>query len=457
MFSIILRIPLLILLILLMAQSNLSSQVWKKINLEYGYITTLRTLESSPNTILLGINAFPTDFTKSNISFNNFGQGLIISNDGGKTWSEPYLDGFTVLDLAQSPDDPNLLFASVTQLNRGGIIKSTDAGKSWGENKFCEAQYKIMEIAPKKNKSGEFYASAVEIRDFIYTNDYFNKCSNLKNFDIQSRSIAISKLNPDYIFIASDGLYESGVIYTTDGGKSWKKSEKGLENKRVHTILASSHRVGLLYVGCDSIDIFKKVHGKGIYRSEDTGRTWHPVIANGAIVWDIAEHPRYPKFIAAACGNQGVYVSANLGAYWEQFKNGLPENSEVNKILIPDWDTTASGFTAFAAVYGEGLFITDGLNTSIDYVYPPDEIEIQIQPMPIKSQMNLLINSPVNARLGIEIVNMLGKQVLKYPELTVTIGSNSFQIEDIKDLPAGAYLLILKSDKFLKSQVIMKN
>ncbi len=452
-----LRSALIILIILTTSHYNLIPQVWHKIDLELGYITVLKTLESSPNTIIMGLNAFPTDFKIANVQFNTFGQGIIISNDGGKSWSAPLLDGYTVLDIAQSPDNPDLLFASVTQLNRGGIIKSTDAGKNWHENILCDAQYKIMKIAPKKDKNGVFYSSAVEIRDFIYTSDYFNKCTNIKSFDIQSRALAISKLNPDYIFIASDGLYESGVIYTTDGGNTWKKSENGLENKRIHTILASSHRVGLLYVGCDSLDIFKNVHGKGIFRSEDTGRTWQPVIADGAIVWDIAEHPRYPKFIAAACGNQGVFVSANLGAYWEQFNNGLPENSEVNKILIPDWDTTASGFTAFAAVWGEGLYVTEGLNTSIDFSYQLKEFAMQVQPLPFNRQLNLSIVSPVEAVCNIRIYDMLGINVLDYPNLIVKSGSNFVQIENVAELPPGAYILILTSDKFYKSQIILKN
>jgi len=212
----------------------------------------------------------------------------------------------------------------------------------------------VIETSPARLK---LYSAFIDTDDgFKFSNDTLANCETNDNLDIQSRDIAVSPLDKNLIFIAGDDFHSGGVFRSYDDGATWLKDSTGLEGLRILSVLPSAFNKAWVICGADSFDINKVRHGKGIYISLDTGKTWKLAGAQGASVYSLVQHPKYPKFIAAACGRLGVYLSGSFGWSWESYSDGLPKDSSVRNIAIPALDSTNDGIVVYAGVYGDGVY-----------------------------------------------------------------------------------------------------
>ena len=75
------------------------------------------------------------------------------------------------------------------------------------------------------------------------------------------------------------GTHGGGVYRSDDGGKSWKQRAEGLTNRDVHSLVASRQRPGVVYAGT--------LNG-GLFRSEDGGKTWSWSSQEDAQVWGLS-------------------------------------------------------------------------------------------------------------------------------------------------------------------------
>ena len=456
-------------LVFIIISPDLFSQQWTKIPGTSLYINGIFLSPQNPQLIVVSSDDIPTDFSEQDIKFPYFGvgqNGFRISTDGGNSFSELILSGYSVYNLHQSADNIDHWFASIRKSTRGGVISSSDGGKTWDTNNLkCSGNFQITKIVSKNNNSGklELYASAVNTDEgFRYSSNNFDECFTNEDLDIQSLDIAISPLDENLMFIAGDGFHNSGVYRTYDNGKTWLKDSAGLENKRVLCVLPSAFNKAWVLCGVDSIDLNKYRYGKGIYLSQDTGKSWEPVGAFGSTVFALAQHPLYPKFIAAACDRDGVYLSGSFGWSWEKFSEGLPKDSSVRHVAIPAVDSTKEGIIVYAGVFGEGLYKSVRIKTDIETTYNlhsniiispnPATDYIEINSSSLREQNNLYspslrgqttIHSPSLRGSGgvIKIYNTLGECVLTTPSLRDTPSEKGNVRIDISQLTPGVYFV----------------
>ncbi len=125
------------------------------------------------------------------------------------------------------------------------------------------------------------------------------------------------------------GSYGIGILKTTDGGKTWKKSldwsmyqRRGVQKLVIHP--AKPH---ILYAATT----------EGTYKSTDGGASWrriHDVI----MAMDVDLNPRHPDTVFVSCGNfgsegHGIYRSLNGGESWEKLTRGLPSEFTGKPVL----------------------------------------------------------------------------------------------------------------------------
>jgi hypothetical protein len=133
--------------------------------------------------------------------------------------------------------------------------------------------------------------------------------------------------------------------------------------------------------------------------------------------------------------------SANIGAYWEAFNSGLPENSVVSKVEIPSWDSTKTGVIVFAGVDGHGLFRSKPLITSTEETIANSLIEIY--PNPFIDKINIDIPQGFDGQINLSIINIQGEMIWNYSGQT----SGNSRISWLPDgnIPAGIYFLQVNS------------
>lgn len=450
-----LKINLTLILVLILSSYNLPAQYWTKLEGTSVYINGIFLNPNNPEMLIVASDDVPTDFSEQYIQFPYFGvgqNGFRISTNGGNSFGEPILSSYSVYNIHQAINNNNLWFASVRRFTRGGILISNDGGKIWEtENLKCSGNFQISKIISKLNNSNELelYASAVNSDEgFRYSLNKFEDCLTNEALDIQALDIAISPLDKNLMFIPGDGFHNSGVYRSYDNGKTWLKDSSGLINKRVLCVLPSAFNKAWVLCGVDSIDMNKFRYGKGIYLSLDTGKTWKPVGAFGATVFSLAQHPLYPKYIAAACDRQGVYLSGSFGWNWEKFSDGLPKDSSVRQVAIPAIDSTNEGIIVYAGVFADGVYKSKRIKTDVE-ISQNHFKDIQIVPNPTNGIINLY---NLNENYSVYISDILGNRI----NYDISASSLNNCTIDISSLNDGAYFLHIFSNNYFITKKLIK-
>jgi photosystem II stability/assembly factor-like uncharacterized protein len=214
-------------------------------------------------------------------------RGLYKSTDYGATWdSVLYISKNTgVNDVVMDPRNPDVLYASSYQRRRhvwvlidggpeGAIYKSTDAGKMWN-----------------KLESG------------------------LPKGDLGRIGLAISPVNPDYVFAIIEAKENGGFYKSINRGASWEKTNdyKTRSAQYYNEIFCDPKDIDKIY----SLDTRTAV-------STDGGKTFHPLGNKARHVDDHALwiNPDNPDHFLIG-GDGGIYETFDGGATW-LFKDNLP-------------------------------------------------------------------------------------------------------------------------------------
>jgi ligand-binding sensor domain-containing protein len=165
---------------------------------------------------------------------------------------------------------------------------------------------------------------------------------------VNVEALAIDPSSPDIIYA---GTFADGVLKSTNGGKSWYRSNTGMnkftgEPPTVFGIVIDPLLPATLYAGTNS----------GVFRSTDNGGNWSAV-NNGLTEIDIlalAIDPSAPHILYAGTWG-GVFKTTNGGGEWKEINKGLT-NHYVYELAVDPSNPT----TLYAGTHG-GLFkSTDG-------------------------------------------------------------------------------------------------
>ncbi|MFM7533540.1 MAG: WD40/YVTN/BNR-like repeat-containing protein [Rubrivivax sp.] len=160
-------------------------------------------------------------------------------------------------------------------------------------------------------------------------------------------ALAVAPSDPNVIYagtgettIRIDVSYGDGVYRSTDAGRSWQ--HLGLaETRHIGRICVHPQDPNLVYVAALG-DAFGPNEARGVYRSQDGGRTWKKVLYRNADAGavDISMDPTNPRILYAGCWNarrsfwhlnsggtgSGLWRSMDGGDTWEELsgRGGLP-------------------------------------------------------------------------------------------------------------------------------------
>jgi photosystem II stability/assembly factor-like uncharacterized protein len=171
-------------------------------------------------------------------------------------------------------------------------------------------------------------------------------------------SISESPKNGKTIWVGTD---DGNVQLTRDGGDHWSNvvgNVKGLpKNSWVNWVQASNFDEGTAYAAFDR-------HTYGdlapyVYRTTDFGKTWTRIIAPEQGVrgyaYVIKEDTKKPDLLFAGT-EFGLWISADGGKQWAQFKGGHFPSVSVRDLAIQDRDSDL-----VVATHGRGMWIIDDI------------------------------------------------------------------------------------------------
>jgi photosystem II stability/assembly factor-like uncharacterized protein len=232
-------------------------------------------------------------------------------------------------------------------------------------------------------------------------------------------SLSESSKNENLLVIGTDdGL----VQITTDGGKTWRKTESfaGVPSMTyVYHVLTSQHDENVIYVTLNN-------HKRGdfkpyIFKSTDKGNTWNAIVTNlpeRGSTYSVIEDHVDPNLIFVGT-EFGVHFSNDKGTNWKALKGGLPT------IAVRDMAIQKREDDLVLASFGRGFYVLDNY-APLRNLKQTEGKEAYL--FPVKDSWMYVENSP----LGIRGKGFMGESY--YAAENPAVGSvfTYFYKEDLK-------------------------
>lgn len=316
--------------------------------------------------------------TKNTASSGGF---VFFSGDGGSTWTQSKgldINRHAAFAVLQDRVDQNKMYLGTNI----GLFQSLDRGATWKlsappkpirkapAKRMTAAQRKAAAAAAKKAAEGpEMVPTLGEtIKVLAHTEDDKNgilagtdngiyrtydvakgweKLKITDGLDASITTIYTSANVPGTIWA---GTTTSGVIVSTDDGKTWTKTDSSPDGIPVSSIAVDPKQPNHIYVGTI----------QSLYLSRDGGRKWVRRGGNLPLgnYTSILINPNNTKeiFVSSAHENEGgVYVSNDAGMNWKRFDSKgmtLPSRRIWSMVFDP-----ADPNRMFAGTHSSGVYV----------------------------------------------------------------------------------------------------
>ncbi len=244
---------------------------------------------------------------------------VVVSADGGGSWSILHDFGHPVVWLAAPVKDPNTLYASVVHSGDGGIYVTHDLGNS------TSASWSRL-AAPPRTQGHPFNIHLLDDGTLVAT------YSGRRN-------------------AAGTFTESSGVFVSSDGGQSWQdRSDSGMRRWTKdlsidpHDLTQSTWYVGVFsHWGSDPNEV------GGVYRTTDRGGSWSR-ISDLYRVESALVHPLWSDHMFVSTETQGLWQTTNLNSAEPLFQplDGYPFRHPTRVFINPHrpgqvWVTSFGG------------------------------------------------------------------------------------------------------------------
>lgn len=252
-----------------------------------------------------------------------------------------------VTDICIDPKDAtgNTLYVAT---NNGGVWKTTDGGQNWSSTMDLKQSLSMGAVAIDPGDSNIVYAATGNLFDGghvfnsgvgIYKSIDAGRSWSVVDgglFATVFRGVGINCIvlpEPDVLLVATTaGLFRSG-----DGGVNFGSNDPSFDDGKPIRPNMNGEITSLLVSGTPSVtgpDIFAAVFGKGVFRSQDGGRTFpHKVFDPGGDYGLIAlaqsSQPDSSWLVAAVGASRadgpfrGIFLSTDGGLSWSPLPGAL--------------------------------------------------------------------------------------------------------------------------------------
>ncbi len=266
---------------------------------------------------------------------------FVLTSDGKRErWdiSGPHFGGWEIYHLKGSPADPNRLYASQSSGWFGQIIqRSDDGGKTWHQPGTPPGEPTTTRDGMPKGESNKFvYDMSPETGKPLTTHLWYDGTPRPWEFK-RVWHLEPSLTDPDTVYA---GVEDAALFRSIDGGQTWQELPglRGHESGRfwqpgaggmcLHTILLDPSHPERIFIA---------ISAAGVFRSDDTGKTWRPMNRGlkspyelpdpnaevGHCVHRIARHRSRPDVLFMQ-KHWDVMRSDDAGESWQEVSGNLP-------------------------------------------------------------------------------------------------------------------------------------
>jgi photosystem II stability/assembly factor-like uncharacterized protein len=239
---------------------------------------------------------------------------LYESVDGGSSWHRlaklSLFDDLILDHILVDEANPATVYVAAWRLDHpdGGLWKSRDGGRSWGEVKGLSGQ-SIRAFAQAPSNPAMLYAGTLEgvfrSRNSGVSWTLISPPGSKEIHEVES--LAIDPANPDVIYAGTWHL----PWKTSDGGKSWHNIKRGvIDDSDVFSIIIDPARPKIVFASACS----------GIYKSENAGEQFRKIqgIPSTARRTRVLKQDPANRHVVYAGTTEGLYKTVNGGKSFER-------------------------------------------------------------------------------------------------------------------------------------------
>ena len=269
----------------------------------------------------------------------SWGDGIYRSEDGGKSFKNIGLKKSEhIAKILIDPRDEKIIYVAAQGPLWGpggdrGLYKSTDYGASWDSVLYISENTGVTDVVMDPRDPDVLYAASYQRRRHVWTlinggpesaiykstdaGATWNKLtSGLPSGDIGRIGLAISPVNPDYVYAIIEASGDgTGFYRTVNRGAAWQKMSdyKNVSAQYYSEIFCDPVDLNKVYI----LDTFSQI-------TTDGGKTFTPISTKGRHVDDHAFwiNPDNANHFLIA-GDGGIYETFDGGQTFK-FKDNLP-------------------------------------------------------------------------------------------------------------------------------------
>ena len=245
--------------------------------------------------------------------------GLFGSTDSGDTFEPHFVGQGQFQDVAVSPVDSQVVFATTTD---GNIIRTDDGGQTWVSVAIGLPRTTITRV-----EVTEQYALLGLSGTGVYRSDNGGASWGISSAGMHGAdvmAISVDPLTQGPVLASTAG---GGMFQTRTGGSVWQESRGGLRAFQVTSMQHDPVNPSIVYGGT----INPLLAGDGsLYKSLDGGVSWQAIITQVS-VFDVATHPTASGTIYVGIptdqfsGRSGLLRSSDGGDSFEEITGDFGE------------------------------------------------------------------------------------------------------------------------------------
>ncbi len=236
-----------------------------------------------------GVGIFNTDNSNDDGSVYLATHNGLYNKKQNSSWVKVGNDKSDLMGFVINPTKEGVMYSSGHPVNGGnlGFRMSTDSGKTWQTISTVTdnpIDFHAMSISPVNNNI--LYGSPGGGYALFITQDEGKTWSSITSIPSQIVSIAADPLNSNGVYIGTD----SGIFYSNDQGKNWKKIESELIGSSVVTGLGFNQNNELFAYVIPNADDANNQNGY-IIKSDKAVSNWEKTngqIPNVKAAWKFA-------------------------------------------------------------------------------------------------------------------------------------------------------------------------
>lgn len=378
-----------------------------------------------------------TQFYKLGTSVTNTNLILAGAQDNGTfkyssgTWSITYLQGDGMESIIDYTN-PNIFYTSI---QTGSFVKSNDAGATYTALTTGLGPWVTQMVMHPTNSSILFFGGT-ELKKSMDGGNTWNNITNGTTGGMSILSLAVSKSNPNYIYIST----MNSIYRTTDGGSTWTDITGSLPtNYKITGICISGsdpNKVWITYSGYTT--------GQKVFKTVDGGSSWNNI--SGTL-------PNIPFTCIASDDNStvdAVYAGSDIGVFYLDnnlgTNNWIPFNTNLPAVIVSELEINYTSQKIYAATYGRGLW-SSALNPPSIPAEVREKVEtkstISSYPNPASDLFYIDINSSgETTTVIIEITDLQGRRIRRLSD--IDIAHKQYKI-NCSGLIEGVYFVNVKT------------